>query len=164
MFLCNISTAIILSHPCVLLQIGLGREEFFRINLSLKQLTEKYPLASTKFWGKIFGTKANYIIAEAEFQEGEGEEEEEEERSEKEQGEGDGDGGTEDMDDDRSDSERDEPPKSQWKPPPTVPKEEPKTGANKMTYFVCNTRECPPSSLAYIRRVLLAVSTPPLTL
>ena len=73
-----------------------------------------------------------------EFQEGEGEEEEEE--PEKEQ-DNDGDGNTEDIDDDRSDSERDEPPKSQWKPPPTVPREEPKTGANKMTYFVCNMRE-----------------------
>ena len=29
--------------------------------------------------GKVFGTEANYIVAETEFQEGEGEEEEEEE-------------------------------------------------------------------------------------
>ena len=31
------------------------------------------------FVGKLFGTEANYIVAEAEYQEGEGEEEEEEE-------------------------------------------------------------------------------------
>lgn len=40
-----------------------------------------------------------------------------------------------------SEEEKDEPPKSQWKPPPVIPKEEPKTGANKKTYFVCNQRE-----------------------
>ena len=31
--------------------------------------------------GKIFGTKRDYVIAEAEYQEGEGEEEEEEEEN-----------------------------------------------------------------------------------
>ena len=40
-----------------------------------------------------------------------------------------------------SEEEKDEPPKSQWKPPPVIPKEEPKTGANKKTYFVCNQRK-----------------------
>ena len=29
-------------------------------------------------------------------------------------------------------------PKSTWKPPPVIPKEEPRTGANKKIYFVCN--------------------------
>lgn len=32
---------------------------------------------SSIFVGKVFGTKANYIIAECEYQEGEGEEEDE---------------------------------------------------------------------------------------
>ena len=36
--------------------------------------------------------------------------------------------------------ESNEPPKSLWKPPPVVPKEDNKTGANKKTYFVCNER------------------------
>lgn len=40
-----------------------------------------------------------------------------------------------------SEEERDEPPKSQWKPPPKVPREDPKTGANKKAYFVCHQRE-----------------------
>ena len=118
------------------LQIGLGKEEYFRINLALKQLTQTEPLVSARFWGKIFGTNANYIIAEAEYQEGEGEEDEkeagEEETEEDVEGE---------LDTEGSESEKDEPPKSQWKPPPVVPKEEQKTGVNKKTYFVCNCRK-----------------------
>jgi len=85
--------------------------------------------------GKLFGTAANYIVAEAEFQEGEGEEEEEE------GGGGEDGGGEGEGEDEGSEEERDEPPKSQWKPPPVVPKEEAKTGVNKKTYFVCNQRE-----------------------
>ena len=87
--------------------------------------------------GKLFGTEADYLVAEAEFQEGAGEEEEEAE------GEGGGEegGGEGEGEDGGSEEEKDEPPKSQWKPPPVVPKEEPKTGANKKTYFVCNQRE-----------------------
>lgn len=37
--------------------------------------------------------------------------------------------------------EEDDTPKPDFKPPPVVPKEENKTGANKKTYFVCNDRE-----------------------
>lgn len=98
------------------------------------------PIISVRFWGKVFGTKANYIIAEAEYQEGEGEgEDEKEENREEESAEGGEDEA--ELDNDSSESEKDEPPKSQWKPPPVVPKEEPKTGANKKTYFVCNNRK-----------------------
>ena len=93
-----------------------------------------------RFWGKIFGTRANYIIAEAEYQEGEGEEDEEkEENREAESAEGAEDEG--DLDNESSEGEKDEPPKSQWKPPSIVPKEETKTGANKKTYFLCNSRK-----------------------
>ena len=35
----------------------------------------------------------------------------------------------------------DELPKPAWKPPPIIPKEEPRAGANKKTYFVCNDRK-----------------------
>lgn len=93
-----------------------------------------------RFWGKIFGTKANYIIAEVEYQEGEGEEEEELEKDEDKLEEEEG-GDEEELENEGSESEKDEPPKSQWKPPPTVPKEDPKTGANKRSYFVCNNRK-----------------------
>ena len=34
--------------------------------------------------------------------------------------------------------EKDEPPKPTWRPPPVIPKEAAKSGANKKTYFVCN--------------------------
>lgn len=103
------------------------------------QLSQVEPLVSVRFWGKVLGTKANYIIAEAEFQEGEGEEEEKEEPKGGEEVEGGSE--EEDLENESSENEKDEPPKSQWKPPPTVPKEEPKTGANKKTYFVCNNRK-----------------------
>ena len=54
----------------------------FRIYLALKRLTENYPLASCRFWGKIQGTRQNYIIAETSFRDGEDELEEEEEEEE----------------------------------------------------------------------------------
>ena len=38
--------------------------------------------------------------------------------------------------------EKDEPPKSTWKPPPTIPKEDNKTGTNKKSFFVCNDGTC----------------------
>lgn len=50
-----------------------------RIFLALKQLVDNYPLQTCRFWGKIFGTEKNYIVAEVEYREGEEEEEEEEE-------------------------------------------------------------------------------------
>ena len=103
-------------------------------------MTRNYPLVSANFWGKIFGTKANYIIAETEFQEGEGEEEEndtgKESLADKIDSAAEG-----DEDENASDADRDEPPSSQWKAPPVIPKEESKTGTNKKTYFVCNTRK-----------------------
>lgn len=111
----------------------------FRISLAMKQLTHTQPLLSTRFWGKVFGTQRDYLIVEAEYQEGEGEEEPEGSES----GEP-ADGGEEmdEADEEGSEAEKDEPPKSQWKPPPTVPKEEAKSGANKKSYFVCNNRKC----------------------
>jgi radial spoke head protein 4A len=47
--------------------VGIGREEMFRIWLALKQLVEKYPLESIRFWGKIFGIEQNYYIAEVKY-------------------------------------------------------------------------------------------------
>lgn len=60
-------------------QVGLGKDETYRILLALKKLTADHKLASVRFWGKIFGTQANYIIAEAEYPEDAGDEDEEEE-------------------------------------------------------------------------------------
>ena len=59
--------------------VGLNREEIIRIWLALKNLVDTHPLLHVRFWGKIFGTQQNYIIAEVEYREGEEEEEEEEE-------------------------------------------------------------------------------------
>jgi radial spoke head protein 4A len=56
-----------LSVPCLFFH----REEAFRIQLALRRLGENQPLKSVRFWGKIFGTDRDYLIAEAEFKEGE---------------------------------------------------------------------------------------------
>ncbi|XP_065833618.1 radial spoke head protein 6 homolog A-like [Oscarella lobularis] len=114
--------------------VGLNKEDTFRIYLALKQLAQEQPLETLRFWGKIFGTQADYIIAEGEFREGEGEEEENGEGDEEETGEQkneEGDEGEEEGGD------SDEPPKSNYKPPPVIPKEENRMGTNKKTYFVC---------------------------
>jgi len=113
--------------------IGLSREEMYKIFLSLKSLVFGFPLTKVRFWGKILGINANYIIAEVEFNEGEGDEEETEEEQEAEAEEEKEDGSEAD-----GPSEEDELPKSTWKPPPVVPKEDHHSGANKKVYFVCN--------------------------
>ncbi|XP_078490298.1 uncharacterized protein LOC100180393 [Ciona intestinalis] len=112
--------------------IGLSREEMYRIFLCLKQLVDTYPLQTVRFWGKILGTEANYLVAEVQYREGEEEEEEEEEKEEekedeKEEDEEEGEGG-----------EEDDIPKPDFKPPVVIPKEENRAGANKFVYFVCN--------------------------
>lgn len=117
-----------------------------RINLALKQLTQREPIVSARLWGKVFGTTADYIVAEVEYQEGEGEEEEEEGEEGAAEGEEEGNGDGGEGEGDESDEPKDELPKSQWKPPPVTPKEEPKSGTNKKTYFVCNNRKCRPFS------------------
>ncbi|XP_033016481.1 radial spoke head protein 6 homolog A-like [Lacerta agilis] len=115
--------------------IGLSLEEYYHIFLALKQLVNTHPIQTCRFWGKILGIEANYIVAEIEFREGEEEEEaEEEELGEEGQKEG-SEGRDEDEDEEE---EKDEPPKPNYKPPPVIPKEDNRTGANKYTYFVCN--------------------------
>ncbi|XP_074648138.1 radial spoke head protein 4 homolog A-like [Tubulanus polymorphus] len=113
---------------------GLSREETIRIWLALKNLVDNYPLQHVRFWGKIFGTEQNYIVAEVEYREGE-EEEEEEEEAEAEEAE---DQTERDPDGEEEEIEEDDTPKPDFKPPPMIPKEENRTGANKKTYFVCN--------------------------
>ncbi|PIK38778.1 putative radial spoke head protein 4-like A-like [Apostichopus japonicus] len=115
--------------------IGMSREEMMRIFLALKQLVDNYPLQTCRFWGKIYGTELNYIVAEVEYREGEEEEEEEEEENEaedvdldkEEEGEGEG-----------EEQEEDDTPKPDFKPPPVIPREDNRTGTNKKTFFVCN--------------------------
>ncbi|KAM6154389.1 radial spoke head protein 6 homolog A [Erethizon dorsatum] len=113
--------------------VGLSSEESFRIYLALKQLVEQQPVHTCRFWGKILGLRRSYLVAEVEFREGEEEEGEEllevAEALEPPAGEEEG----------EEDEEKvvDTVPKPQWKPPPVVPKEESRTGANKYLYFVC---------------------------
>ena len=85
--------------------------------------------------GKIFGTSRNYVVAECEFVEGEGIEEETDPvvEPEPEPAEKDEEG--------QEDKEEGLPPKSNYKPPPVIPKEEFGTGCNKKVYFVCNDGE-----------------------
>ncbi|XP_057595518.1 radial spoke head protein 4 homolog A isoform X2 [Hippopotamus amphibius kiboko] len=109
--------------------VGLGTDETYRIFLALKQLTDTHPIQKCRFWGKILGLEMNYIVAEVEFREGEDEEEVEEEDVPEERDNGDSEAGEDD---------EDELPKSFYKAPQAIPKEESRTGANKYVYFVCN--------------------------
>jgi radial spoke head protein 4A len=107
---------------------------FFRIWLALKQLIDKGQFEKLRFWGKIIGTEKNYYIAEAE----QNAEEETDDDEENEEANANEDG--KDVDDEEAEGEEDPLPKSTYKPPPIVPKEERGTGVNKYTYYVCNHR------------------------
>nr|XP_010347609.1 radial spoke head protein 4 homolog A isoform X2 [Saimiri boliviensis boliviensis] len=109
--------------------VGLGTDETYRIFLAFKQLTDTQPIQRCRFWGKILGLEMNYIVAEVEFREGEDEEEVEEEDVAEERDNGESEAG---------EDEEDELPKSLYKVPQAIPKEESRTGANKYVYFVCN--------------------------
>ncbi|KAK1337970.1 hypothetical protein QTO34_001074 [Cnephaeus nilssonii] len=109
--------------------VGLGTDEIYRIFLALKQLTDTHPIQRCRFWGKILGREMNYIVAEVEFHEGEDEEEVEEEDVTEERDNGESEG---------EDDDEDELPRSLYKAPQPVPKEESRTGANRYVYFVCN--------------------------
>lgn len=111
--------------------IGLNREEMIRIWLAMKTLVDTHPLEHTRFWGKIFGTEQNYIIAEVEYREGEEPEEPEPEDDKEEPA-------ADERDEDEDAEDKDEDPKPEFKPPPEVPREDPRTGCNRKTYFVCN--------------------------
>ncbi|XP_038623286.1 radial spoke head protein 6 homolog A [Tachyglossus aculeatus] len=139
--------------------VGLGSDETLRIGLALKQLTEQQPVQTCRFWGKVLGLQGYYLVAEVELRDGEEEEgdaEEEEEEpalglgpEEREEAEGTAAAAEEEA------AEADEPPKPSWRPPPAVPREETRTGANKFLYFVCTEpgrpwTRLPPVSPAHI--------------
>eukprot|EP00918_Siedleckia_nematoides_P107558 GHVU01234607.1.p1 GENE.GHVU01234607.1~~GHVU01234607.1.p1 ORF type:complete len:407 (+),score=107.40 GHVU01234607.1:443-1663(+) len=135
--------------------IGLGREETMRIWLALKHLVDNHPLQHVRFWGKLYGTEQNYILAEVEYREGEEEEEEEEEAEE-----GNEEENTEREEDGEEDDEgaEDDTPKPDYKPAPEPPKEDNRTGANKKTYFVCNEPGKPWIKLPAVTPVQLAAA------
>lgn len=37
----------------------------------MRELVEKWPIETLRFWGKILGTRKNYYVVEAEFKDGE---------------------------------------------------------------------------------------------
>ncbi|XP_050310413.1 radial spoke head protein 6 homolog A [Anthonomus grandis grandis] len=49
--------------------LGLPRQEMVFLMLSMRRLTNERPIASLKFWGKIFGSFHNYLIIETELKE-----------------------------------------------------------------------------------------------
>ncbi|XP_007941250.1 radial spoke head protein 6 homolog A [Orycteropus afer afer] len=129
--------------------IGLGSDESFRIFLALKQLVEQQPILTCRFWGKILGLKRSYLVAEVEFREGEEEGEEEDVEEVADPGEVTETHGEEEGEEDEEKA-ADTLPKSTWKPPPVVPKEESRTGTNKYLYFVCNEPGRPWTRLPHV--------------
>ncbi|XP_050664013.1 radial spoke head protein 6 homolog A [Leptidea sinapis] len=135
---------------------GLPESECYAVYIALNMLAIKEPVATVRFFGKIFGTKANYYVAETdltveeldrrirEFEmkdmpgEGEGLDEDrlpEAEEHKEEVGEG-----------EAVDEKSKEPvppklppvPVSTWQPPPPIPVERPGQGVNRKVFWVCN--------------------------
>ncbi|XP_006871531.1 PREDICTED: radial spoke head protein 6 homolog A [Chrysochloris asiatica] len=129
--------------------IGLGSDESFRIFLALKQLVEQQPILTCRFWGKILGLKRSYLVAEVEFRDGEEESEEEQLSEMLDSGEVLEAHGEEEGEEDEE-KVADLIPKSTWKPPAVIPKEESRSGANKYLYFVCNEPGRPWTRLPHV--------------
>ncbi|CAH2044783.1 unnamed protein product, partial [Iphiclides podalirius] len=136
---------------------GLPDSECYAVYIALNMLAIKEPVATVRFFGKIFGTKANYYVAETDLTieeldrrvrefdmkdmpgEGEGLTEEpvqENEEQKEMMGEG------EELE---LKSKELVPPKlpplpvSTWQPEPPIPVERPGQGVNKKVYWVCNS-------------------------
>lgn len=103
--------------------IGLGKEETFRLMLSMKQLLESNPLKNVRFFGKIFGRQQDYFIVESEYKDG-GKPDESEEPEQKQ---------TEDSDSEVEEEDQNKEKKA--KPVPVV-ESEVNNGTNKYTYWV----------------------------
>lgn len=53
--------------------VGLSREEMFRIALGIKEMTgSKSQIGKIRFWGKVFGSQKDYYVVEAELRFGGG--------------------------------------------------------------------------------------------
>ncbi|XP_062844994.1 radial spoke head protein 4 homolog A [Trichomycterus rosablanca] len=124
--------------------VSLGREEMQRIFLALKQLVDTQPLQRCRFWGKILGIEANYIVAEVEYRDGEEEEEEEAEDTHEDKEK------DKDVQEDQEQEEMDPLPKSTYKPPLPIPKEPHRSGANKSVYFVSREPGLPWERLPHV--------------
>eukprot|EP00128_Syssomonas_multiformis_P015844 Colp12_sorted_trinity150504_noHs@29147 len=119
-------------------EVGLGREETYAIMLALKKLLESRPLASVRFWGKIFGLESNYIIAEAEVKQGEEDDTAEQFADEELASEEAPEGAVETEEAAGSADAADAGlPVPNHQPAPVIPREI-GTGANKYIYYVCS--------------------------
>lgn len=47
--------------------LGLPRTEMFCLTMSMRQLIRVEPIATIRFWGKIFGMQKNYLVVETEL-------------------------------------------------------------------------------------------------
>ncbi|XP_013194260.1 radial spoke head protein 6 homolog A isoform X1 [Amyelois transitella] len=133
---------------------GLPDSECYAVFLSLNMLGIKEPVATVRFFGKIFGTQANYYVAETDLTieeldrrirefdmkdmpgEGEGEEVRAPEAEEQEvvaEGEG-----KEEKPKEPQPPKLPPVPESTWQPPPPIPVERPGQGANRKVFWVCN--------------------------
>ncbi|KAM5236401.1 radial spoke head protein 6 homolog A [Ctenodactylus gundi] len=129
--------------------VGLGSDESFRIFLALKQLVEQQPVHTCRFWGKVLGVGGSYLVAEVELREGEEEAEEEEEELPEGAEASEARAGEEEREEEEERAEE-AVPKPQWRPPPVVPREESRTGANKYLYFVCSEPGRPWARLPHV--------------
>ncbi|CAH8468902.1 unnamed protein product [Schistosoma rodhaini] len=110
--------------------IGIGKNETVLLNMAIKSLVNTQAVQTARFWGKIYGLTQNYYIVEVEFPEGEDIDEEESPDPVNRD--------TTEIDDEEGTEGKDVLPKSKWKPPVKVPREENHIGANKKVYFVCH--------------------------
>jgi len=135
--------------------LSLGKEETFLINASMQKLMLEKGLKSMRFWGKIYGTKKNYYVVEADQKEEEDDDEvygeddvvnpEEEEANLENENEN----NNENENENENEGEGNEVQESQIEEPefpvpkikikkPNILSKEIKSGINKYVYYVCN--------------------------
>ncbi|XP_037876247.1 radial spoke head protein 6 homolog A [Bombyx mori] len=135
---------------------GLPDSECYAVYIALNMLAIKEPVSTVRFFGKIYGTKENYYVAETELTleeldrrirefelkdmpgEGEGIEEGQMQVAEEQKemlGEGEG---KEEKPKEPVPPKLPPEPVSTWQPPPEIPVERPGQGVNKKVFWVCN--------------------------
>ncbi|KAI3387592.1 hypothetical protein SNEBB_000157 [Seison nebaliae] len=131
--------------------VGFAKDELYRIWMSIKQLYEKNNLEGLRFWGKIIGTEKDYYVVESNMRDEDADEMEEdeenlsaaEEMEAAQQNQSASDVAPEDEEEEDEEGDGDAMknyiPKSTWKPPPPVPREDKGTGVNKKVFFVSNS-------------------------
>ncbi|XP_013170636.1 PREDICTED: radial spoke head protein 6 homolog A [Papilio xuthus] len=142
---------------------GLPESECYALYIALNMLTIKEPVATVRFFGKIFGTNADYYVAETDLTIEELDRRIREFDMKDMPGEGEGEGQPEEPDNEPEErkeilgeGEEREPktkelvppklpplPVSTWTPEPPIPVERPGQGVNKKVYWVCTSLGSP---------------------